>query len=208
MYLRKQIMSGEEKLIKKLLGYFKKIEIPERVKNYDGKILLHIGDVPIWGYPYIKRLVKKIKPHILVHTGDLADDCKAGRIAEHIPAYKKAVPSLIKTMEKYADEVYIVPGNNDLKDFIKENITKSKFVEPNTVVDIYGIKCLLCHRVIDIDGEAEFYLYGHGPTGDTHSFYTPENGKVFSNVFYSPAVIFIEDKTYMELKNYNGGLHK
>lgn len=202
------VKNGEGKLIKKLLSFIIPIHIPESVKNRSGKILLHIGDVSSWGYPYIKRLIKKIKPDVLVHTGDLADEFKVGRIPDHILPYKKAVPRILKIMEKYANEVYIVPGNNDLEDFITENITKSKIVQANTVIDIYGIPFLLCHMVMDIDGDAEFYLYGHGPTGDTHNFYKPENGKVFSNAFYAPAVIFLEDKSYVGLKNYNGGMHK
>ena len=193
-------------MIKKLLGYIKPLKLPKDVKSR--KVLLHIGDVPVWGYPYIKRMIKKIKPLVLVHTGDLADDCKVGRKTSHIPKYKRSVPGLIKTMEKYSEQVYIVPGNNDIEDFIRENITKSVIVKPNTITDIYGTSFLLCHRVLDVDGDAEFYLYGHGPTGDTHSFYKPEKGRVFSNVFYSPAVVFLDDKTYMELKNYNGGYHK
>ncbi len=54
--------------------------------------------------------------------------------------------------------------------------------------------------------KAEFYLYGHGTTGDEHSFYKPEEGKVFCNAFFAPAVIFPKDKSYMELTNYNGGV--
>ena len=193
-------------MIKKLLGYIKPLKLPKDVKSR--QVLLHIGDVPVWGYPYIKRMIKKIKPFVLVHTGDLADDCKVGRKTNHIPKYKRAVPSLIRTMEKYSEQVYIVPGNNDLEDFIRENIKKAVIVEQNTVMDIEGIKFLLCHRVLDMEGEAEFYLYGHGPTGDTHSFYKPEDGKVFSNVFYSPVVVYLDDKSYTELENYNGGYHK
>ncbi len=193
-------------MFKILCSYVKPVKIPREIKNR--KILLHIGDIPVWGYPYIKRLIKKIKPDVLVHTGDLADEFKAGRLSEHIPGYKKYVPKLIHIMERYAKDVYIVPGNNDIEDFVAENISKSKIIPPNTVVELYGIRFLLCHRVLDIDGEAEFYLYGHGPTGDTHSFYIPEDGRVYSNAFFAPAVIFLDDKTYIELKNYNGGLHK
>lgn len=202
------VKNGEEILFKKICSYIKPVDIPDIVKKKKGKILLHIGDVPTWAYPYIIRMIRKIRPDVLVHTGDLADEFKVGRIPEHIPAYKKAVPNIIKSMEKYAEEVYIVPGNNDLVDFITENITKSKVVTANTILDIYGISFLLCHRVQDIDGEAEFYLYGHGPTGDIHKFYEPEDGKIFLNVFYAPTVVFLEDKSYVELKNYDGGLHK
>ena len=194
--------------MKKIYDFFRPVRLPEKVKTRKGRILLHIGDIPAWGYPYIKRMIKKIKPDILVHTGDLVDNLKAGRREEDIPAYQKVVPGLIRFMEKWAEKVYIVPGNNDLPDFIQEVSQKSVIVPANTVVDIEGISCLLCHWVAKIDGEAEFYLYGHGPTGDNHSFYKPEDGKVYCNAFFAPTVLFMEDKTYLELVNYNGERHK
>ncbi len=198
----------ENDKMKRIFDLFRPVRLPEQVKNRKGRILLHIGDVPAWGYPYIKRLIKKVKPEILVHTGDMVDNLKVGRLEEDVPAYKRAVPRLIRFMEKWAEKVYIVPGNNDLMEFIQDVSEKSIIVPANTVVDIEGVSCLLCHWVAKIDGEAEFYLYGHGPTGDTHSFYKPEEGKVFCNTFFAPTVIFMEDKSYVELINYNGERHQ
>lgn len=195
-------------MIGKLKDVFRPVELPERVKSSDEKKILHIGDIPVWGYPYIKRLIRAVKPDVLIHTGDMIDNLKAGRKAEDIPKYKKKLPGIIRYMEKHAKEVYIVPGNNDIMDYIQTVITKSKIIISNTVIDIYGTSCLLSHWVSKIDGEAEFYLYGHGPTGDEHSFYELEDGKVFCNAFFAPTVIFPKDKTCMEIPNYNGRLHK
>lgn len=194
--------------LKRMTDLFRPVRLPERVKDQKEEKILHIGDIPEWGYPYIKRLIRAVKPDVLVHTGDLVDNLKAGRREEDIPRYKKLLPSIIRFLERHAKEVYIVPGNNDLSDYIQSLVTKSKVIPANTVVEIRGLSCLLCHWVAKIDGEAEFYLYGHGPTGDEHSFYKMEEGKVFSNAFFAPAVIFPKDKSYMELRNYNGELHK
>lgn len=206
--LHSQNRSAENYKIARFLDFFRPISLPERVKKHNEKLILHIGDIPTWGYPYIKRLIREVKPDVLVHTGDLIDNLKAGRKEEDIPRYKKLVPGLIRFMERYADEVYIVPGNNDISDYVQSLVTKSKVIPANTVVEILGLSCLLCHWVAKIDGEAEFYLYGHGPTGDEHSFYKLENGKVFCNAYFAPAVIFPKDKSYMEVMNYNGELHK
>lgn len=200
--------SGDDYKVVKVLDLFRPVRLPERVADKSQKKILHIGDIPAWGYPYIKRLIRKLKPDILVHTGDLVDNLKAGRREEDIPKYQKAVPGVIRFMEKYAKEVYIVPGNNDIEECIQSVVTKSKVIPANTVLEIGGISCLLCHWVAKIDGEAEFYLYGHGPTGDEHSFHKPEDGKIFCNAFFAPTVIFLQDKSYMELTNYHGGLHK
>lgn len=183
-----------------LFSYFRKIKLPPEVLHRKEKLLLHIGDITLWDYPYAKRLIKKIRPDVLVHTGDMVDNLKVSRIPEDIPPYKRHAKNLLQFMEENAKEVYIVPGNNDLEDFIHENTKKSVIVQPNTVLDIHGLSTLLCHRVLDIDGEAKFYLYGHGPTGDTH--YLTDNGKdgkYYSNVFFAPSVILIESQKCIRL---------
>jgi len=127
---------------KRIASYFRRTQLPAEVKfrkDRKGKILLHIGDVPWNSYPYIMKMIRQIKPDILVHTGDMVDNLKVGRKPEDIPDYKKQAPKLIACMEKYADEVYIVPGNNDLEDFLAETVTKAKIIKANTVVNIDGI---------------------------------------------------------------------
>ncbi|MBE7062634.1 MAG: metallophosphoesterase [Clostridia bacterium] len=176
------------------------IRLPNRILNRNGEILLHVGDIPIWDFPRMMRLIKKIRPEILVHTGDMVDNLKVSRKPEEVPAYKKYAKKLIKHIEKYATETYIVPGNNDLEDFLAESVTKTRIIPANTCIEIRGLPCLLCHRVLDIDGEAKFYFYGHGPTGDTHSF--SENGKYYSNVFFAPAVLFPDSEEMIQLAGF------
>lgn len=183
------------------------VEIPAHLLNYKGEKLLHIGDIPLDGYPFIKKLIRKAKADIIVHTGDLCDNLKAGRKEEDIPLYKDYIPTLIKCMENHAKQVFIVRGNNDLPEYVQKIADKSKVVEPNTIVTLFGKDFLLCHRVIDLEGKADVYLYGHGPTGDEHSFYKKEDGSVYSNAYFAPAV-FLENGEYAELKNYNGNNHK
>ncbi len=180
-------------MFKTIRSFFYFFRLPPKIRARKGEILLHVGDIPVWEFPYMKRLIKKVKPDILVHTGDLVDNLKVSRIPEHIPAYKKSAKKLIAFMEKNAKEIYIVPGNNDLEDFIAETVTKSRIIPANTCMEIRGIPFLLCHRVLDIDGEAKFYLYGHGPTGDTHPYEeNGKDGKYYSNVFFAPAFIDME----------------
>ena len=187
----------------RIKSYFRSTQLPLEVKKRTeetGKIILHIGDIPWSGYPYTMKMIRQIKPDIIVHTGDMVDNLKVGRKPEDIPAYKKQAPKLIAYMEKYADEVYIVPGNNDLEDFIAETATKAKIIKPNTVINIEGIEFLLCHAVMHIDGEAQIYLYGHGPTGDNHSY--QEDGKYFCNVFKAPSVVFLKEGRCVRLRRY------
>lgn len=183
-----------------LCSALRPVRLPEAVRNRRGELLLHIGDIPVWEFPYMLRLIRKIRPEILVHTGDMVDNFKVSRKPEDVPAYKKYTKKLIAHMEKNADEVYIVPGNNDLEDFLAERVTKSAIIPANTCMEIRGLPFLLCHRVLDIDGEAKFYLYGHGPTGDNHAF--SENGRFYSNVFFAPAVLFPDSGEMMQLTGF------
>ncbi len=196
-------------MYKELAAFFRFPHLPQEVKTYTGEVLLHIGDIPVWGYPYIFRLIRKIKPTVLVHTGDLADNLKVGRRPEDIPAYKKHAKRLIACMEKYAKEVYIVPGNNDLPDYIGAHIKKSTIIPPNTCLEIHGLSFLLCHRVLDINGEASYYLYGHGYTGDTHDFAdNGKEGKFYSNANHTPALLFFESGRLIRLHNHRGGMKR
>lgn len=183
------------------------VEIPEHILKYTGKKLLSFGDIPLNGYPYIKKLIKKLAADIIVHTGDMCDNLKVGRKEEDIPPYKEYIPSLVECMEKNADEVYIVHGNNDLPEYLKEIAGKSKVVDSNEIVNIFGKRFLMCHRVLDLEGEADVYLYGHGPTGDTHSFYKEQDEKVYANSYFAPAV-FMDNGEYAEIKNFDGRFHR
>ena len=191
-------------MYKRIASYFRSTQLPPEVKyhkNRKGKILLHIGDIPWKSYPYIMKMIRQIKPDILVHTGDMVDNRKVRRKPEDIPYYKKQAPKLIECMEKYAEEVYIVLGNNDIEDFLTENVTKTKIVKSNTIINKEGIDFLLSHAVMDINGEAKIYLYGHGPTGDNHSF--DEDGKYYCNAFFAPTVVFMDEARCIRLRHHS-----
>ncbi len=190
-------------IFKTLSSFLRPVQLPPEVRCRKEERLLHVGDIPFWEFPYMKRLIRKVRPDILVHTGDLVDNLKVGRIPADIPAYRKYAKKLISHMEKNAKKVYIVPGNNDLEDFIAENVTKAEIIPANTCMEIRGIPFLLCHRVLDIDGEAKFYLYGHGPTGDTHPWAeNGKDGKYYSNVFFAPALLFTDTQEIIRLKGF------
>lgn len=177
--------------LKKLKIMLRPANVPTEVLERTSPVVLHIGDIPSWYYPYTKRMLKKIRPEILVHTGDMVDECKVGRLPADIPAYKRRVKRLVAMMRRYAKTVYFVYGNNDLPDYIKQLAPDFIHLHPNTCTDILGARFLLCHRVMDIDGDAQFYLYGHGFTGDTYTF--TENGadgKVYANVVYGFHAVF------------------
>ena len=80
-----------------LLSIFNYPYIPkELLENLKGPILLHISDTPVDIYKYIFRIVEKLKPQIIVHTGDLVDNIKLEKYKDKIIQYHKGVAKLLK----------------------------------------------------------------------------------------------------------------
>lgn len=180
-----------------------KVQVPDELINTTDTKILHFGDIPSPCYPYIKRLIKKVKPDIIIHTGDFADELKVSRIPSDVPAYLKCLARLSDIMKESGAEIYVVPGNNDLPEEIKRVLPDARFIEPDTTLSICGVPMLLCHRVCDITREdAAYYLYGHGPTGDNHKRSENRPGKkAYYNTFISPVVICLPSNRVFEIQN-------
>ena len=140
----------------------------------NGKKVLHIGDTESAEYGYYQRLIEGIKPDVIIHTGDIADELKAGRIESVRPYWEESAKAILKIMERSGARVIIVAGNNDLEEELRLFATTAEILPRNTVLDLYGKKVLLCHEIhrMDENAEADVFLYGHGLTGETR---TPED---------------------------------
>lgn len=146
------------------------IELPDELKETTQKKLLHIGDTYSVTYPYYKQLIQEIKPDIIVHTGDTADEVKVGRIPETKEEYLTKVQVLLDILKESGSKVYWIPGNNDLPEEIAKRAPFIEIVQPDTVLEIEGIKICVTHSKEQITQKASVYLYGHGRRA--------ENGKV------------------------------
>jgi len=146
------------------------IEIPEDVQKSCGLKVLHIGDTTSVTYPYYEKLIAETKPDIIIHTGDLADEIKAGRMIGTREEYSECVERLGQILKASgAEKIYVVPGNNDLPDVIAEKLPFADIVHPDTQMEIGGVTCTLTHMRQEIQTKSEWYLYGHGLTGETWS---------------------------------------
>lgn len=156
-----------------------------------GERVLHIGDIDSSDYGYCKLLIERIRPDVIIHTGDLADELKAGRIEAVRLYWCAAAKELVKMMERSGAQVIIVPGNNDLEEALREMCTTAEVVERNTIMEFSGKRVLLCHELNRMDeaADADIFLYGHGLTGETR---TPEDnvrdGKQFFNAVWGAYV--------------------
>ena len=136
-----------------------------------GKRILHISDTHSASYPYYQKLIEELSPDVIVHTGDLADELKAGRIETTRPYWKPTASVMVRMMEKTSARVIIVPGNNDLEEELAKLVERAEIVARNTVLELFGKKFSFCHELnrMDESVEADIYLYGHGLTGETHA---------------------------------------
>lgn len=160
-----------------------------------GKSVLHIGDTHSANYGYYQGLIEEIKPDVIIHTGDLADELKAGRIEAVRPYWRAAASSIVKIMEKSGARVIIVAGNNDLEEELRTFVGTAEIMPRNTVLELYGKKVLLCHELNRMDESvmADVYLYGHGLTGETRAPKdNARNGKLYFNAVWGASLHVFE----------------
>ena len=123
--------------------------------------VMHISDTPESVYRFIEELIQKTGPDYVIHTGDLADNVKLERRPELRPLYQGALRKLARVLKGSGARLYIVPGNEDDVELVKEFFDDA-VVEPGTVVEIEGVRFALGHSWQDVvDKDADLKLYGH-----------------------------------------------
>jgi len=177
-------------------SYFVRIKIPPEIINSKGTKILHVGDFPSYLFPYLKRIVRFSKPDIIIHTGDMVDNLKVSRIPEHIPKYLKKVLVILGILQNStAKEIYIVPGNNDIPEYIIKSAPFARVLKEDSVIEIEGVKICLSHHKRLITQKAQYYFYGHGLTGETWKHeYNDLDKTCYFNAVHSPTLIALSDK--------------
>lgn len=178
------------------------VEIPEQLlqmKDRKECKVLHIGDTHSGTYPFYKHLIQMVKPDIIIHTGDTADEIKAGRIPEVRGKYLERVAELFEILKDSGSKVYWVPGNNDLPEEVAKMAPFLQILQPNTVLDIEGQRICVSHSREQIQVDADIYLYGHGKRAS--SFEEEFGGKegepwYFNNLWGVYLLLLPEKKFY------------
>lgn len=138
------------------------ISIPDEAIDSTEFKVLHIGDTHGATYPFYRQLVRLVKPNVIIHTGDTADEDKVSWDTSAWDSYCQKVSSMADILKEANCPVYWVPGNNDLPDKVKELAPFFQITEPDTVVEIQGHTFCLAHSRDQITQTADFCLYGHG----------------------------------------------
>ncbi len=142
-------------------GYYVPKELEEAMAAEED-IILHLSDTPSYAYRSVITLVDILKPRIIIHTGDLADDIKLELYPDLTFNYReKAVPFLRELEKSTAGEIYIVPGNHDLESLLEKEAGRIKIVPDGTVIEIHERKVGLAHCQENLPPSADYNLFGH-----------------------------------------------
>ena len=179
-------------------------EIDARVRDVrafmasaSGPFILHLSDTATDQYPLAQALLEAVRPRLAVHTGDMADEFKVGRVVAHLPGYRAALPTLLDAIERCSGRVICTPGNND--DFSAlEDRAKIAVVPNGARIEELGVRMELDHIAVPATWGVDFALYGHGPTDDLRYSLPDEpdapvylNGNYFWTVIDAPTKRFL-----------------
>lgn len=122
----------------KLAGEFlaQGLQLPEEFVNTSDKKLLCIGNTHSSHYPYIQAIIETAKPEIIVHTGNLAAEVKAGRIPGVREEYAQGAAQLAEILKHSgAENIYVIPGKDDIQDILVQQLPFAEFALPETFSD-------------------------------------------------------------------------
>lgn len=157
-----------------------------RTLNGSGKVL-HMSDTPTAIYGYLARLLRRVNPSVVIHTGDLADDIKLELYAGEEGHYRAAMLRLAGILQSPHRRVYIVLGNHDRLDLLPDLPPQFTVCDGTLDITVCGERFRISHRVASLrevagnagwPGMAKYNLFGHEwVTGS----YVDEDGRYFFN---------------------------
>jgi predicted phosphodiesterase len=151
--------------------------IPEMMDG-TGKIL-HISDTPTCMYGYLARLLRRVNPSVVVHTGDLADNIKLEMYPNDAGRYRAAVKRLVDILAAPHRRAILALGNHDKRDLLPP--IPSQCIICDNVMDttLCGEKFRISHHIgFILEKPARYNLFGHSP--EPASF-TDEEDRFFLN---------------------------
>ena len=94
-----------------LTGY---VYIPKELIERKEPVVLHISDTPYSFFFGLGKLVDKLRPEYIVHTGDIVDNIKLELLPKSLPRYERYAKNLMDILLKpFVKELYISKGNHD-----------------------------------------------------------------------------------------------
>lgn len=146
-------------------------------------LILHISDTPREIYPYLYRVIQKLQPIEIIHTGDMADNYKIELQDFHLPHYQQAVSGFLQHVKKICNAgIHIAMGNHDDLETLKALCPGKRF--DDRMVELYGKNFFLLHNLEEEPVEEGYYCFGHNfkPATDVEGPCKLLNGLLTINV--------------------------
>lgn len=129
-----------------------------------GKVL-HISDTPSSIYGYLSRLLKRVNPSVVVHTGDLADDIKLELYPAEREHYRAAIRRLMNILQAPHRRVVLALGNHDERELLPWLSSDCKVCDGAEGISLLGASFRVSHYAEDLsEHPAQYNLFGHAAT--------------------------------------------
>lgn len=148
-----------------------KIYLEKNAFQKTGTRILHISDTPSQFYPELGKLIKRLDPDYIIHTGDLVDNIKLEISTVALARYHREVKILKRHMRLPSIKgVFIALGNHDDSNFIHAIFDDFTITDSFDTIEISGLKIAFSHYVDQLsDLDADLFLYGHDLDDENHS---------------------------------------
>jgi len=166
-----------------------------------GSSLLHVSDTPSLFYPKLGRIAEAVKPRLIVHTGDLADEIKLRSPSPDLRLYASKVQALLSVLRATsAERIVLVMGNHDDFSVVKGLCAsfggRFQAFERCARLEFLGLRIAAAHRPEDLwkcvsEDPADFGLYGH----DTSVLPPDADGRVYLNGNVKVRVLDLASRT-------------
>lgn len=186
------------------------VYIPEEVLGRPGEFLLHVSDTPSSFFPDLNRIIAKVRPAWIVHTGDLVDQIKLGLFPSLIANYRDRIPRLSAILDRGSRkgefQVVISMGNHDDLDTVEEFFPNCHIIKKAGTFSIHGWSFVASHYPEHISGpKGVVGLFGHNlgfPGGDMVGLNGIRNVNLFSlktgEMYEIPYPGYIDDQRQMK----------
>jgi len=100
------------------------------------------------------------------------------------------VSALMDILKASGSKVYWITGNNDLPDEIERMAPFVKIIQPDSILDIEGLRICVAHQKQQFSKRADIYLYGHSSRFELWSdaMNTPERDVWYLNTMWNAYV--------------------
>jgi predicted phosphodiesterase len=152
-----------------LLGLINRPFVSRELAGAQRPLILHMSDTPRLSFPFVLRVVETLQPEYIVHTGDVVDDIKLEARPQEHGAYRRQLGEFLHRLEAVSrGEIYLVPGNHDDAQVMREASRRATTVAPGTILELEGVKLSVSHHYDEDADHGDFCLYGHTPEPDHH----------------------------------------